>query len=543
MTLAIGMNVGSISYWTPCPFLNRFKTADPWQIAQVPLAASLLDADGYPLSVTAGAPSPGALFGPFPEGDTSTYRLRYDGTGTVTVGAAAKAITSKPGELLFNAMGPTCYVIIKASDPKDHVRNISVVRSDECALFDAGEIFSAAYIDRFGMFEAFRFMDWANINKSLLVSWPTRSKPSDWSWSTVRADGVPLEVQIERCNRTGADMWLNIPTLADDTYVRNALTLVRDKLRKDLKVEVEYSNEVWNWGFKASHLALTAGDNLLGVDVNKDGKVDPGDAKEHVGDGWMQYYGYRSAQIAAIGHEVFAATPGRVSHVVSTQTYNIGLNAAIIKGAIKANVGAPGKLLQALAITTYFAGQFVTSNATDRAIVLGWAKGGAAGMDAAFKEMEFGGALSFKNALADLPAIYASHKAFADNYGMKLVAYEGGLSIDASGYTGADQATMVDFMRRLVSDPRMGSLYARMIADFSASGGERLMHLTDVSPVTAKGAWGSLENINQLHSPRYDALVAAATTKPVPPVAPKPVLADLLADIDALRARVIKAMT
>jgi hypothetical protein len=54
---------------------------------------------------------------------------------------------------------------------------------------------------------------------------------------------------MDLCNLKSANAWINVPHMADDAYVANLARLVKKKLRPDLKVYVEYSNEVWNWGF------------------------------------------------------------------------------------------------------------------------------------------------------------------------------------------------------------------------------------------------------------------------------------------------------
>jgi len=42
-------------------------------------------------------------------------------------------------------------------------------------------------------------------------------------------------------------MWINVPHPAWDDWIENAARLVADSLDRDLKVYVEYSNEIWNW--------------------------------------------------------------------------------------------------------------------------------------------------------------------------------------------------------------------------------------------------------------------------------------------------------
>lgn len=62
-------------------------------------------------------------------------------------------------------------------------------------------------------------------------------------------NGAPIEDMIDIANRIGANAWFNIPHAADDDYIQKYAELVKKNLRPDLKVYVEYSNEVWHQGF------------------------------------------------------------------------------------------------------------------------------------------------------------------------------------------------------------------------------------------------------------------------------------------------------
>ncbi len=71
-----------------------------------------------------------------------------------------------------------------------------------------------------------------------------------------QAWGDAWEYMILLANQTNTDMWINIPASADDDYVTQLATLIRggdqytSGLNPGLHVYVEYSNEVWNFGFQ-----------------------------------------------------------------------------------------------------------------------------------------------------------------------------------------------------------------------------------------------------------------------------------------------------
>ena len=54
---------------------------------------------------------------------------------------------------------------------------------------------------------------------------------------------------VALANQTGTEPWFTMPAGADEEYIRNFATYVRDHLDPGLQVHVEYSNEMWNWAF------------------------------------------------------------------------------------------------------------------------------------------------------------------------------------------------------------------------------------------------------------------------------------------------------
>jgi hypothetical protein len=54
---------------------------------------------------------------------------------------------------------------------------------------------------------------------------------------------------IALANYTCRDIWINIPVAADSDYVVQVATLMKNTLRPEVNIYVEYSNEVWNGSF------------------------------------------------------------------------------------------------------------------------------------------------------------------------------------------------------------------------------------------------------------------------------------------------------
>ncbi|WP_420140254.1 calcium-binding protein [Sphingomonas sp.] len=520
---AIGSNLAHVTYWaTQNPFIDRFKTAGDWNVRSATGAyldeKPQVDEHGHLTGVGQDQQlSTSFAVDPLSAGNSNVYVLTYTGSATVRLGTA-KIISQEAGKIVFEstnaADAPAINMLLRGMDPNDPVRDIHVVRQDQLDLFNAGEIFNPAFIDKASDWSVLRYMDWGNTPASEQVSWETRATLDNATWaSKSNGNGVPIELMVELANKTGTDMWWNAPTMADDAYVTAALTYIRDHLDPSLKVHVEYTNEMWNWGYSNSKWALNKANEMWGVDVNKDGKIDPSNTSEAVMGGWMQFYGYRSAQIAKVAQDVFEGQPDdRLATVLATQTANSALFNYMKQGVARAGLGSVDDLFDEFAVTTYFGNQIsaATSKAADKAKVLEWARSGEAGMAAAFRDMEFGGAIGNDLSLVALSKQLERQAAIAKANGMTLVAYEGGAHLTPATYTGEERTLMMDFIDRLMNDPRMGDLYTKMVDVFKAAGGETLIAFTDTSDNRASGYWGNLDNIYVESSPRYDALKAAA---------------------------------
>jgi hypothetical protein len=85
-------------------------------------------------------------------------------------------------------------------------------------------------------------MDWMATNLDLSGSWDSRPKLDD---RTFTIKGAPAELMIELINELGSDMWISIPHAAEDEYISSLADLLKNTLRPDVKIYIEYSNEVW----------------------------------------------------------------------------------------------------------------------------------------------------------------------------------------------------------------------------------------------------------------------------------------------------------
>jgi Ca2+-binding RTX toxin-like protein len=504
-TPAIGMNLAGVNYYSnQFPFLDRFKTVGNWTVRNskyTPMGLPPMDANGYPTEIPSGGTHMYAMIELDPASlpMSDIYVLRYKGEASFSI-SSSQIISQKAGEIVFRYSGASqAQLSINALNSANPPTSIQIVRQDQLAMFDAGEIFNPAFVEKIDPFSTLRFMDWGGTNNSKVTGWDTRKTLDSASWS----GNVPIEVMVALANKTKNDMWLNIPAQADDDYVKKTLQYVHDNLDPALKIKVEYSNEVWNWQFSQAHYALEMGNKLFGKDVNGDGVVDSKNSAEHVGDGYTQFYGYRSAQISMIAKAIFADTPSRQESVLSTQTAWLGLEGGILKGV--ARVGDVSKLFDNYAVTTYF-----DLDKVSEADLLSWARAGEAGL--------VSGMEAFKASLARVQTQSVYQAAVAKKLGLDLIAYEGGVSTTSFRYSAAAQPEIQAFLEKISTDPRMADLYNQMAEGFAAAGGKEINAFNNVGWPSKWGEWGALTSTYDTGSVKYDALIALAKAGNVAPV-------------------------
>lgn len=263
-SLPIGMNIGGIAYWEHSPYNDPLRasggffsysegTWDSQQMKSIPV-----DANGYPLkvpvTVSATTQYVRAMVNTCRAGE---YELRYEGDGDISFSGSASAVTKNNKTIV--TMNGSCehgWMDITRSNEANPIKNLQLIPV-EYAKMATPPLFDSLFVHGLRPFHALRFMDWMSTNGSMQSTWASRARPSEFAYGIGK--GAPIEHAIELANMLNADPWFCVPANADDDYIRKFATLVRDNLNSNLKVYVEYSNEVWNWGFSQSHFVGTNG--------------------------------------------------------------------------------------------------------------------------------------------------------------------------------------------------------------------------------------------------------------------------------------------
>lgn len=353
--LKIGMNLETPYDWANAwTFTDIFQTSRDWFSHSSNTVTGdftwsgggevHVDANGWPTALNEWTNEQGQVVrqwlgtAMFSEGDNPAgiYRAEWEGTGTVIwnhnagivdQGTMANgrhfALLNVPADLQ-NAV----YMRITAMDSSDPIRDVNVWMPDYAGQSFAGQDwqpgdnfspFHPLFLERLAPFDTLRFMQWMETNDSDIVSWSDRTTLDDvrqHSGDGAFHRGMAPEYMIALSNELNADPWFNMPHMADDDYVRNFATMVRDTLDPELEIYVEWSNEVWNsaGGFEAFHwvteqMSLPANNGL---------------------DRWA-VVAQETRRDFAIWSDVFAGQEDRLVRVVAGQQANVWLVGQILQ--------------------------------------------------------------------------------------------------------------------------------------------------------------------------------------------------------------------
>ena len=276
---------------------------------------------------------------------------------------------------------------------------------------------------------------------------------------------------LDLCNRLQCAAWFCLPHLADDDYVRQFAQMVKTKLAPVLKVYVEYSNEVWNGQFVQSRWAGEQGVKL-------------GFAQKSWEAGW-RFTAYRSVQIFKIWEDVFGGTQ-RLVRVLPSQAANPYVSERVVE------FQDAWKQADALAVAPYISCNVPKEGKRlSAAMVERWT------VDQALDYME-------TNALPESIKWIQGNKRIADQYGLRLIAYEGGQHmVGVGGVENNDAITRL--LHTANAHPRMGDLYRKYYAAWAKEGGDLFCYFASTGRWSKWGSWGILQHYDDdpAKSPKF----------------------------------------
>lgn len=337
-----------------------------------------------------------------------TYVMTWDGEpGVITIASMSNVDYSVPNQITFTMSGTGSHnhmVKVTPTDWANYPRNFRCIRTDHQAAYDAGEVFWPEFLALQDGVPMFRFMEWGLANNNTQVDWADRPTLDTATWASV---GVPWELQIDLCNKTGAQPWFCVPHLATDDYITQLAALVKSRLNPDIVPIFELSNEMWN-----NQFAQTGDYHALALAAW---------GAEWQGRDW---YAKRSTEMSVI----LRAELDTVRTVLSWQQVSPGsgvLTAPVWEANDPTNYIAPHTVHDAVA-TTFYYGATVGANAT--AIMADLAVSQETALASMFPLVSYTGVLDF----------VSSWKGFADMYDLDLYFYEGNNHIELQALKGTD---------------------------------------------------------------------------------------------------------
>jgi hypothetical protein len=373
-------------------------------------------------------------------------------------------------------------------------------------------------------FSVIRFMDFLNINGNVQTNWSDRALPSwasfqrnpggAYGWAGI---GGPWEHVIQLSNETGKDAWITIPVRATDAYIKNVALMfaygsdgvnpytspqanpVYPPLTANLKVYVEYSNELWNGASAFTQFldnCQAASDELINTSgsspLNWD-KVWNNTTFSRTGtnSGWNyslcnRHTTKRSVEISNIFRSVVGdnAMGNRIRPVLMSQLGNAGF---VLFDETKMMLDYYNNL----------GGNFVANPHSPNYYFYGAGGSGYYNPDTSVSALDTIFTDPGMTPAGFAPALQADIKLVAA-MGLKRVAYEGGPSLDKTN--GARDA----FSAQAVNDARMTAALVNMHNAWASNGGDLLVYFS----ATGDYQWGFTPDVHNLSTPKLLAIDA-----------------------------------
>jgi len=351
---------------------------------------------------------------------------------------------------------------------------------------DTKQVFSTPFLNAIKPFPVLRFMDWLDSNGTNpffgdaknTTEWSDRHVPTDASFERRGPKfGVPWEYVIRLANEANKDIWINIPIAASDDYIKQLAQLMKRDLHAGAKIYLEYSNEVWNWGFLQAtynRMAAEAEVKKGGSNLNNDG--------EKSWDVWRRRrHARRTIEIGRIFTSTFgpASFGTRIRPVMSWWVIAPDQYRDMLEW-VQRTYGPPAKVLYAVAGAPYFNTEKAPKNASVGQIL---------------------------DAMAESSSQSATMRAemigVAKRWDLKAFCYEGGP--DSGGGSPVNIANRIRAQR----DPRMKDLVRDDLDRYwYKAGGGLFMYFTLTSAYSRYGMWGLSDDVTKTDTPKWQAVRA-----------------------------------
>ncbi len=552
----VGTNLGFLSYDTgEWPFLDVFKTSSRWYRSGTcgwDCGSLELDSNGWVTELDFDNHEFAHTFiftgvaGKMPHGESLDeedyeYVVLYDGVGFLDYDGVE--VISR--EVFTDAGGSHGRDVVRVDpvttesfaisiiltartwdpdeivDPAEYVRNIRVVVPGFESTYES-LIFHPTFLDNLSAYGVIRLMDWMDTIEGGTVSYSEYPTESSARWNQ-----APATIMAKLANRLEADIWVNIPHLADQSFLTGLAGDLAGALEESRKLYVEYSNETWNKDFPSYvDLAVlgcnTYPDLVAGCDHDGlPGSGTPGngilceDHQEHpvpaCDTARIRYTSQRSVEIwaaftTAFDNDVAGSSASRLVRVLASWSGNTALHEALLSYQ-DAYLSA-----DAFAVSGYFGWSLGGDP-----VVRDWDVGDSADMSALFTRLS----AEVDDTLDDMAADrqFLLTPGARDYSSIPLVLYEGGQGLVAWGDNAKPEH--LDHVNEVFDaanrDSRMGERYRQLLDGWRLRGGDVLFnHYVNCRTYSGWGRYGALEHQRQDHSSsiKYSALMSFINSLP-----------------------------
>ena len=514
----LGMNLGGVAdYSTQLLYVDAMKQARAWipqagyQYSNLGWSWGALPAGfkngtaDVPVAIGDDGVAIGTMLlrdlsGHYPRG---VFLVTWDGDGVVdaSMDDVQSVVRDAPGRMRVTLLPTTglnngLFLRILRSSPLDPVRNLHAImpfpgaHADQAllaqpdapiaatlaaynaALAQAGAFpFHPALLAFLRNFSTLRFMDLLDTNSGVTPStWAARVLPTARSYAAL-SQGIPIEHVALLSNTIGAHAHVTVPHTGDDAYVRGMAVTLRDSLRPDLLVYLEYANEVWGTLFAAGIHAQQMGVAAQMWKLSRDPNIAASSVPYNT-EARFCYYAYRSRTVYEIFKAAFAETTdslsaaSRIKLVVASQS----VNPAVSESILGCNGSYVARVASVLAIAPYFGG--VDPNAAP-SVTPG----------SVFNT-------TLPASLAELNESTVRHAAIASAHGLALATYEAGQGM--VGSTASAQALVF----AVNNDARMRPVYLQYLRLLQAGGVSLINLFSSIGLISKYGAWGLVTSMD-----------------------------------------------
>jgi hypothetical protein len=426
--------------------------------------------------------------------DIQLQNQKYDAATNITTG---DIVVPKGEGLLVVSFTQTKRTA--TSPAGSGITNLRVIRPGYSP--DTTALFTDQFVRSLKPFAVLRFMDWMDTNHNPgdydepgqhTLEWADRRLPVEATQVGYgNKYGVAWEYVIELAKLTGKDIWINIPIAASDDYVKNLAQLLKDNLPPTTNIYIEHSNEVWNWGFPQysynKHAAIDEVNHGY-PNLNNDGSTDQ--------EVWARRrHADALIKIGSIFRDTFGPDgASRIRPVFASLAGNAQTHFADVLDWVNTTYGPPKDYFYAVADAPYFNTSLAAPNADEAALV--------AAMRA--------------DSDSNVAARSALHSV-ADQYGLKYFEYE--IGPDVGGGKTDNVANRILSNR----DPAMKDLIIHDARDnWFAHGGDLYMYFAHCGAYSRYGCWGLSEDIEDLNTPKWQAIYELTGTSPPAAASPSP---------------------